>query len=363
MPDSAEEGKPVEPEKRMSRAKTWAMEMRAPFLTASIIPVILGTAIAWASFGIFNWFYFILVLIGGIAIHIGTNVANDYFDHKSGTDEVNKEFVRPFTGGSRMIQRGLMTPREVLAEALIFFAIGAAIGLYLAWQVGWIILAIGIVGIFSGFFYTAPPVNLASRGIGELFVGLNFGILMTLGAFFVQTATLSWEPVLAAVPVALLIAALLYINQFQDYTADKAVGKKHLVVRLGKKRAVDGYIALMVSTYISVILFSLLGWISIYTLIILISLPLVVLGIYFAKKYHSKRFELAPANALTVTSHLIIGILLIVGYVFDKLGGDGLIYLVPTVIFFGLIIMLLFRANWNIERQKRVLTGPKGSAG
>ncbi|MFQ5884998.1 MAG: prenyltransferase, partial [Thermoplasmata archaeon] len=107
----------------MSRLGIWAREIRAPFLTASILPVLVGTAIAYARFGIFYWDIFLLALVGGVCLQIGANVANDYFDYKSGTDNINVEYTRPFTGGSRMIQQGLMTPRGVFAEAMVFYAI------------------------------------------------------------------------------------------------------------------------------------------------------------------------------------------------------------------------------------------------
>jgi 1,4-dihydroxy-2-naphthoate octaprenyltransferase len=351
------------PPQRPSKLKVWVGEMRVPFLTASVVPVILGTAIAWASFGAFDTFLFMLALLAGIFVHLGTNIANDYFDHKSGADEANKEYVRPFTGGSRTIQQGLLTPKEVLSGALLFFALAAIIGIYLFFVVGWIILVIGLIGIFSGFFYTAPPFNLASRGIGELFVGLNFGILMSLGAFFVQTGVLAWEPVLAAMPVALLITAVLYINQFQDSAGDAAVGKRHLVVRMGRKRSVLGYILLMAFTYLSVIIFAAVGLISPFTLLILIALPLPILAIFYARKYYDKRYELAPANALTVLSHLLIGILLVVGYIFEGLGEGALIYLIPACVIFGLIIFLFFWTNWNIERKKGLSAETRKSTG
>jgi 1,4-dihydroxy-2-naphthoate octaprenyltransferase len=183
---------------------------------------------------------------------------------------------------------------------------------------------------------------------------------MTLGAFFVQTGVLGLEPVLAAVPVALLIAALLYINQFQDYTADKAVGKNHLVVRLGKRKAMFGYAVLMVSTYVSVILFVALDLISQYTLLVLISLPLAIQGLYYARKYYSSSTDLVPANALAVISHLMIGILLIVGYAFESVGSADLVYLILTIIIFGVIIALF---NLSIQRQKKAHSGLRESAG
>ena len=97
-------------------------------------------------------FYFILTLLGAVSLHLGTNIINDYFDHKSGNDEANNEFVRPFSGGSRMIQLGLLTPLEVLTAAIIFFAVGIFIGLYLTFKCGLPVLILGLIGVISGFF-------------------------------------------------------------------------------------------------------------------------------------------------------------------------------------------------------------------
>ncbi|MCK4442941.1 MAG: prenyltransferase [Thermoplasmata archaeon] len=210
-----------------SRIKVWLKEVRAPFLMATTVPILLGTAVAYAENPeIINLWFFVLTLIAAICLHIGANVVNDYFDYKSGTDNINVEYVRPFTGGSRMIQEGLMTPREVFIEAMVFFFFGGMIGLYLTFQDRPWIIVLGIIGAFSGYFYTAPPINLAKRGIGELFIALNFGVLMTLGAYYVQTGYFAWEPALAAVPIAILIATLLYINELPDYKADKEAGKR-----------------------------------------------------------------------------------------------------------------------------------------
>ncbi|MFH1327728.1 MAG: 1,4-dihydroxy-2-naphthoate octaprenyltransferase [Candidatus Bathyarchaeota archaeon] len=284
-----------------------------------MIPIILGSAVAWGTTHTFLWEYFLLTIIAGIFIHIGTNVANDYFDHKSGNDEINTEYIRPFSGGSRVIQLGLLTPKEVLRGAFMFLILSGIIGVYLAIVRGPIILLLGIIGVFSGFFYTAPPFNLASRGVGEVFVGLNFGILMTLGAFYVQTQTLTWECTLAAVPIALLIAAVLYINQFPDYKADKAVGKKHLVVRLGTEKAAKVYGGILIAVYALIVLGVTFSIISPFTLIALITLPLAIKGIRHARAHHSKPLKLIPANASTILTHLLVGLLLAVGYILEGL--------------------------------------------
>jgi 1,4-dihydroxy-2-naphthoate octaprenyltransferase len=303
---------------RESKMKTWLAEVRAPFFTATIVPILLGAAIAWDRIGTFNFGLFLLTMLGGLLLHTGTNVANDYSDHRSGTDELNVEFVRPFTGGSRMIQSGLLTPREVLSGALAAFALACVVGLYLAYVRGPLIIVLGLFGIFSGFFYTAPPFNLVGKGIGEFFIGFNFGVLMTLGSFFVQTGYLAWEPVVAGIPVGLLIAGVVYINEFQDAPADGAVGKDHLVVRLGRKRAAMGYLALLAITYAVVVLGVIFRITSPFTLIALATLPVAIRAIGVTRAHYEEYLKLAPANAATVFIHLLTGLLLSAAYLLDK---------------------------------------------
>lgn len=300
------------------KLKLWLLELRAPFFTASIVPVILGAVIAWHRGGTFHAGYFLLTLIGGVLLHAGTNVANDYFDHLNRSDEINIEFVSPFTGGSRMIQEGLLSPREVITEALILFALGSLIGLYLTWARGAAVLVLGLIGLFSGFFYTAPPIYLAKWGIGEFFVGLNFGILMTLGSYYVQSRALAWEPVVAAIPVACLIAAVLWINEFQDTPADHAAGKDTLVARLGRRRAVTGYIFLLAATYLSILLAAALRVISPFALLALLTFPLAWKAIGVARLHYDDYQRLTPANATTIQIHMLTGLLLILGYLLDK---------------------------------------------
>lgn len=302
----------------MNKVKLYLMELRPPFFTATIVPILLGTAIAYNLNSAFNWTYFLLTLLGGLLLHGGSNVINDYFDHKSNNDEMNKEFIKPFTGGSRMIQEKLLTPKEVLVEAIVCLVLGSAIGIYLAIKIGWIILAIGAFGVFSAVFYVDPKVKLVGRGIGELFIGLNFGVAMTLGAYYVQTGQFSWIPIIASIPVAILIAALLYINEFQDAKADEAVGKNHLVVRLGKKRAVTGYILLMVATYLAVVIGVVADSLPPITLSALLTMPIAFKAIKVAQENYEDSAKLVPANISTILNHLLTGLLLIVSFFVDK---------------------------------------------
>jgi 1,4-dihydroxy-2-naphthoate octaprenyltransferase len=300
------------------KLKLWLLELRAPFFTATIVPIRLGAHIAWARTGILHWGYFLLALLGGLLLHAGTNVANDYFDHLSRCDDINVEFVSPFTGGSRMIQEALLKPREILAEAFLSFALACLIGLYLAYQRGPVIIILGLIGLASGFFYTAPPISLASRGVGEFFVGLNFGVLMTIGSYYVQTQALAWEPVVASIPVALLITAILYINEFQDAPADHAAGKDTLVVRLGRERAASGYAVLLAATYGSICLGILSRILSPFTLLGLLTLPLAWKAVKITRLHYDDPLKLTPANADTILIHLLTGLLLSLGYLLER---------------------------------------------
>lgn len=303
----------------MKKLKFLLIEIRAPFLTATIVPIFLGTAIAFYMTRSLNWTSFLLAFIGGIFLHAGANVINDYFDHLSQNDMLNKEFVRPFTGGSRLIQEQLLTPTEVLIEAVTFLLLGSLIGLYLTYKMGWVILVIGIFGVLSATLYVFPGINLVGRGIGEALIGINFGVLMTFGAFYVQTGNFSWVPIIASLPVALLITAVLYINEFQDAKADQAVGKNHLVVRLGKKQAVTGYILMMLLTYGIVVVGVVSDTLPPICLSALLTLPLAFKSIKIAQAHYNDSIKLAPANASTIMNHLFTGLLLIISFFLDRI--------------------------------------------
>lgn len=329
----------------MNKVKIWLNELRLPFLTGTIVPIVLGSIIAWVRNGAFNPFFFALALLGGAFIHSGANVVNDYFDFKSGNDTINKEFVRPFTGGSRSIPSGLLTPREVFSGAMVLFALALAVGIYFTLVVGPFMIVFAVVGLFSSFFYTGRPFNLSGKGLGEIFVGLNFGVLMTLGAFYVQTGALSVEAVVAAVPVALLITAILYINGFQDFNADKAVGKNTWIVRLGREKASLAYAGMMYATYVSIFVAAVLRITPIYTLIALATLPLTIKAVSNSRQYHSTQFQLVPSNALTIVVHLFTGILLWLGYLlfaFAPLTGGFLAVLSSGVVCIA-VAFLLFK--------------------
>lgn len=303
----------------LHKLKIWLKAIRIPFFTATIIPVTLGSIIAWHDTDNFIWGRFWLAMLGALFIHSGTNLANDYFDHISGCDALNPN-PTPFSGGSRVIQKGLMSPKEILCAALFLFIVGSGIGLYLNYLCGKnVILVLGIIGVFLGFFYSARPFRIGYGSFGELAVGVGFGPLMVLGSYYVQAQSLPFKVFLISIPVGILIALVLFINEFPDCLSDKAAGKRTQVVALGKKKAVILYHSLLVSVYLFITFLVVFKFLPVMCLITLLSVPLAIKAIIVSRKNFDKIYELLPANASTIGLHSLIGILLCAGLVIDKI--------------------------------------------
>src|SRR2546427_11049132 len=305
----------------------WLKTMRVPFLQATIIPVILGGVIAFQVAHVFNIGTFLLTLMGASLIQIATNMLNDYFDFKSGND-LQVKHQNPFAGGGRVLTAGLIKPSTHLLVSASCLVLGIVIGLYFVLAQGLAYLFwLGLVGVVSSYFYVGPPFRLAYRGVGEFIVGLNFGPVMTLGAYYVQTGTFALEPFLASLPIGLLIAAVLWVNEFPDMDADKAVGKQTLVLRLGYLRSVSVYQGLLAASYLLVITYDLLHDLlkqtvtSYVTLIVLVTLPIGMKALKVLKANYRDPHAIIPANANTIMLHLSFGILSILGFVIGTVIG------------------------------------------
>lgn len=238
------------------RALLWVRAVRAPFFTATVVPILLGAVIAYGdlkeqgSASDWSWGIFLLALLGGMMAQAGTNLANDYGDHSSRADEWN-QVPSPFNGGSRIIQAGLMAPWKVLLAAGLMFLGTVAIGLQLNESIGGALFAatpllwFGLLGVGLGVLYTLTPLRLAYTGFGELAIAMGFGPVMVLGTHFVLTAghqdQWTWQqPLLASIPVAVFVTLIVWINQFQDVPSDDAAGKRNWVVRTVEHR--DGMV-------------------------------------------------------------------------------------------------------------------------
>jgi 1,4-dihydroxy-2-naphthoate polyprenyltransferase len=308
---SAETGREVRP--KLAFGWLFLRTTRLPFLTATFVPVLLGIAVAGWTNG-FSWWLALLTLIGGACIHLGLNVANDVFDTTSGADAAN---VNPtqFSGGSRVVHYGLLSLRAITLLSLGFYAVGIAIGIGLAAARGWDLLWLGVAGALLSVFYTAPPLKLVHRGLGEIVVFLGFGPIMALGAYFVQAQEYDLEPLLASIPVGILIALVLYVNEVPDRPADAAAGKRTLPVRFSKDVIVNAYAAAVGLAFAAIVVFALAGWIVRPALIALAAAPLA-LPVYRAlRDFYDQPYALMPAMAKNIQLHLATGVLLILGYV------------------------------------------------
>lgn len=277
----------------------YLLATRPAFLTITFAGCLLGLATAVADGTAFGWARAGITLLLAMMAHAGINVFNDYCDHLNGTDARNTQRIYPFTGGSRFIQNEVLTPRQILAFAVLLFVATIAGGLWLLSVAGSGLFWIGLAGLAIGWAYSAPLLRLNSRGVGELCVTAGF-LLVVAGADYAQRSAFAPLPWLAGVPYALLVANILYINQFPDREADRASGKLHWVARLQPATAAWGYGLIL-----------LLAALGLAGAILLKVLPLAAAGAYIAwipavvawrqlLRYAASPERLGPAIRLTL---------------------------------------------------------------
>jgi len=309
---SAERGTPVKP--KLAIGFLALRTTRLPFLTATIVPVLLGILIA-ASHGAFDLASAALTVIGAAFVQLGLNVANDVFDSVQGADEAN---VTPtqFSGGSRVIQYGLVTLRQMATLATVFYVAAGLIGLVLLATRGSVaLLVIGVVGFIVSLGYTAPPLKFVYRGLGEIAVAIGFGPLMLLGAYVVQTrGALAWEPFVASIPIALLVALILYVNEIPDRRGDAYAGKRTLPVRFSRSAVIGGYNLAVAAAYVAVVLGVIAGLLPIPALLMLLTIPLARRVSAGLAPNYDNPYGLMAFMGVNVRLHLAAGVLLLVAY-------------------------------------------------
>jgi 1,4-dihydroxy-2-naphthoate octaprenyltransferase len=218
------------------------MAIRPPTLTAAVVPVIVGTAIALAS-GAAQPGPATAALFAAVLIQIGTNLANDVDDFQRGADAAGR------LGPTRVIQAGLLSPAQVRTAAWIAFGVAALIGVYLCAVGGWPIALVGVAAIGSGLAYTGGPWPLGYHGLGDLFVFVFFGVVAVVGTFYVQAHATSALALTASIPVGALCTAILVVNNVRDCDSDRAAGKRTLAVRVGQRAGRAEFVALVALAY------------------------------------------------------------------------------------------------------------------
>ena len=253
----------------LSPLRLWLVAARPRTLPAAVAPVLVGTALAGLD-DVFHPLRFACAVIGSVFIQVGTNLANDYSDARRGADTEDR------LGPVRVTAGGLMPPRQVLVGTWVAFGIAVAAGAYLVAVAGWELLLVGAASIAAGVLYTGGPRPYGYEGLGEIFVFLFFGVVAVVGSFYVQVERLRWEAFALAVPVGLLAAAILVVNNVRDIETDRRAGKRTVAVRLGRLRARRLYAAMLVLAYLSPIVIWAAGGLSYCILLPILSIPLAI---------------------------------------------------------------------------------------
>ncbi|MFN3986199.1 MAG: prenyltransferase [Rhodocyclaceae bacterium] len=282
---------------------------RPAFLSVTLIGCLLGIASARASGVAIEPLSAILTVVLALLAHAGGNVINDYHDAVSGADDANTGRLFPFTGGSRFIQNGVLSTAQTARYGYLLLALAVPGGFWLAWTSGPGLLAIGALGLLLAWAYSAPPLKLVSRSLGE-FVITTCWLLVVVGADFVQRGSFAWMPVAAGLSFALLVANLLYINQFPDHAGDAAAGKRTVVVALGTERAKWGYFGIALVAHLWLIMQVGRGNLPQSAAAAAITLVIALNAGRMLRDHADEPGELGPAIKLTIVTALAHGAVL-----------------------------------------------------
>jgi len=299
--------------KEWGALRVWFKAVRFHYVPPSFLPAILGSLIAWSSHYRPDIPAFLLVVVGVTMNHFGLNLLDEVCDYLHGVDGSDEE-RNPYTGGSGVLTEGLLTPRQVASAAVICFAVTSLIGVYLAMTCGWPILAFGVFGVFCSVFYTLPPVRFAYRGLGELGLLVNFGPVIGLGAYYVQTETLAVEPLLVSLVLGVMMWSEIVINEIPDYEEDRSGGKMNLVARFGRRNATLLYVAGLVVAYLVLIVTVVSGLAPTVIVTGLVSLPLAAKSVRILRANYLNKMEMMPANLAMIRVHFLTGVALIAAY-------------------------------------------------
>lgn len=288
-----------------SLLKTWWIGARPRTLPAAIVPVLVGASLALRE-GSFSLLPFVAALLASILIQIGTNLTNDVADYLKGADK-NR------AGPVRITQAGLATPRQVIAMTAITFGLAAILGVYLIYVAGWPILLVGVLSILAGIGYTAGPFPLAYNGLGDVFTFIFFGLVATVGAYFIHAKTITLPSVIAALPVALMVTNIIVINNMRDIPSDTLAHKRTLAVIIGDRATRLEYAVFAFSACFIAASLLWMGWQhrSAFPVWLVFLVSTVVLAQDRVHKVYAAHqpMQFNKALAATSLSHLIFGIL------------------------------------------------------
>jgi 1,4-dihydroxy-2-naphthoate octaprenyltransferase len=295
-----------EVKKNISKLQSWILASRPRTLPAAVVPVIVGSALAIYQ-GIFYPAYSIIALLCSVLIQIGTNFTNDLYDHMKGSDTKERK------GPLRVLASGLISVREMELGIFLVFFTAFLLGLYLVYSVGLIILWIGILSILAGLAYTAGPFPLAYHGLGDLFVFIFFGIVGTVGTYYLHAQQFTWLALLISLPVGALVTNILIVNNYRDIDEDRTAGKKTLAVILGKEFSRFEYIFFILLSFFVPFLLHFKYAFSLWIFLPYLTLPIAITLVKMI--YAFTGIQLNKTLELTAKFSALYGILLSIGII------------------------------------------------
>ena len=269
---------------------------RANFLLLTVVIVAAGLSASFYAHGVFSPFGAFLVLIGALLTHMAANVFNNYFDYRSKIDA--KTSKTPFSGGVDILVEGKMKPSVAFGVGLLCLIGAAVIGVFFLTRLFYPLFPILLYGLITICLYT--PVLSKVHGISEIVAGTGFGF-MGLGAYVTQARVVDASGIAVFVPVSILVGLLLFLNEFPDVEADKAAGRRHIVILLGRKKSSWIYVTFIVATYLSIVFAVVMGASPFTALVSLITMPIAYKAIGIVLKNYDRIPDLVPALGLNVT--------------------------------------------------------------
>ncbi|WP_211747972.1 prenyltransferase [Paenibacillus sp. Marseille-Q4541] len=286
-----------------------------------IVPVILGTVAAYAVEKEFHWFLFLLTLIGAVSAHIFSNLVNDLWDYRNGTDTKATEGEGSISTHSGFLTSGLITEKRLANITWGFLLLAVLCGLVLTIVSGWPILVLALIGALIAYFYVAPPIKFGYRGKGysEIGIFISFGILPVLGAYYVQTGQFHLTPLLLSFPVGMLTTMLLFNHHFLHWRADRDTGKKTLVVMWGEEKGLRLSKLMTTLAYVFLVITVLMGALPIYGLVAIISVvPLYKVYKTLGKTNPSEAY--LPLMGASLQSSMLCGLIMTVALLIQVFG-------------------------------------------
>lgn len=293
--------------------QVWWRLLRPHTLTASFVPVFVGTMFAFIHDNVFHFGLFFAMMLAAILIQAATNMFNEYYDFVRGLDKEDSVGI----GGT--IVRDGVAPKTIMRLALLFFVGAILLGIYICMATSWWIAAIGVVSMLVGYLYTGGPIPIAYTPFGELTAGFLMGTVMIAISYYIQTLQLSGDVLFISIPIALFIATIMLSNNIRDLDNDKESGRKTIAILLGRKNAIVFLALLFTIAYVSTAIFIVLGLLPLWSLITFLSLKVAV-EVIIGFRGKSKPLEMMPAMIKTGKTNtiygMLLGISLLVGHFF-----------------------------------------------